>query len=204
MIDTLEKLVERTLLASRWLLTVFYLVLAASLAVYAVYFVVRFVKTALGVFQMGEDEIVLAMLGLIDASLVAGLILMVMISSYENFVSRFDDTNSELSWLGKIDSGSLKIKLASAIVAISSIHLLQLFLNLHEEHDEKVPLLAIALHFTFLFSALILAYVDKLMAHPPHGPAHAPATPAPPPHQIVPPPHRELPKEGPFEENEVS
>ena len=69
------------------------------------------------------------MLALIDAALVASLVVMVMISGYENFVSRFDNREGELEWLGKIDAGSLKVKVASTIVAISSIHLLQIFLN---------------------------------------------------------------------------
>ena len=80
---------------------------------------------------------ILAMLGLIDAALVASLLVMVMISSYENYVSRLENANAELSWLGKLDSGSLKIKVASSIVAISSIHLLQVFLNADQYTDTQ-------------------------------------------------------------------
>jgi uncharacterized protein (TIGR00645 family) len=106
---------------------------------------------------------ILAILGLIDAALVASLVLMVMVSSYENFVGRFDEASTtELSWLGKVDSGSLKIKVASSIVAISSIHLLQVFLNIEEYDNTKVMWLML-LHLTFVVSALLLGYLEHVM-----------------------------------------
>jgi uncharacterized protein (TIGR00645 family) len=101
------------------------------------------------------------MLGLIDAALVASLLVMVMISSYENYVSRLDTAAVELSWLGKLDAGSLKIKVASSIVAISSIHLLQIFLNINKYSDMHV-MWATILHLTFVVSALLLAIVDRV------------------------------------------
>src|SRR5690606_33579100 len=104
---------------------------------------------------LDEAQMILAMLGLIDAALVASLVLMVMISSYENFVSRFDEAKVELSWLGKLDAGSLKVKVASAIVAISSIHLLQVFLNITEFTDSQVMWLTI-MHMAFVASAVAL------------------------------------------------
>lgn len=159
---TLEKLVERTILASRWLLVLFYIVLAAALGVYAISFIVKFLHLVQEIFQLGEDEIILAMLSLIDASLVASLIVMVMISGYENFVSRFDDGSKELTWLGKLDSGSLKIKVASAIVAISSIHLLQIFLNASKYTNDKI-MWSLLLHLTFIASAVFLGVLDRLM-----------------------------------------
>jgi uncharacterized protein (TIGR00645 family) len=84
-----------------------------------------------------------------------------MISSYENYVSRFENAGTELSWLGKLDSGSLKIKVASSIVAISSIHLLQVFLNANTYQNDKIVLYML-LHLTFVVSALLLAYVDRI------------------------------------------
>jgi uncharacterized protein (TIGR00645 family) len=87
---------------------------------------------------------------------------MVIISGYENFVSRFDNADGELAWLGKIDAGSLKIKVASTIVAISSIHLLQVFLNAGTYDSEKIMWLTIV-HMAFVFSALLLAYIDRVM-----------------------------------------
>jgi uncharacterized protein (TIGR00645 family) len=104
---------------------------------------------------------ILAMLSLIDAALVASLLVMVMISSYENYVSRFDNAATELSWLGKLDAGSLKIKVASSIVAISSIHLLQIFLNLAKYTEDQIRWATI-MHLTFVVSALLLAVVDRI------------------------------------------
>ena len=108
---------------------------------------------------------ILAMLGLIDAALVASLIVMVMLSSYENFVGRFDETDRRSSpGSGKLDSGSLKIKVAASIVAISSIHLLQVFLNVQQYDNTKVMWLVL-LHLTFVVSALLLGYLEKIMAN---------------------------------------
>ncbi|MCM2398837.1 TIGR00645 family protein [Rhizobium sp. S95] len=160
---SLELLVEKIILSSRWILVVFYLGLVAALAVYAVSFGYKFLKVAGNVFEYGEAEMILAMLGLIDAALVASLIVMVMISGYENFVSRFDETDAEVSFLGKLDAGSLKIKVASSIVAISSIHLLQVFLNANQFTDGKIMWLTL-MHLAFVVSAVMLGFLEKLMS----------------------------------------
>jgi len=153
------------ILSSRWLLVVFYIGLVLALAVYAVAFAFKFLKVAGSVFELGEAEMILAMLGLIDAALVASLIVMVMISGYENFVSRFDEAEKEgeVSFLGKLDSGSLKIKVASSIVAISSIHLLQVFLNVDQYTDGKIMWLTL-MHLAFVVSAVMLGFLEKLMS----------------------------------------
>jgi uncharacterized protein (TIGR00645 family) len=110
-----------------------------------------------------ETEAILKILSLIDASLVASLVVMVIISGYENFVSKFDNAEGgELAFLGKIDASSLKIKVASTIVAISSIHLLQVFLNADKSTDSKIMWLTIV-HLAFVISALLLAYIDRVM-----------------------------------------
>jgi uncharacterized protein (TIGR00645 family) len=160
-LKSIENAIEQAIMAARWLLVVFYLGLGAALVVYAASFVYKFVKVAGSVFELEEGEMILAMLGLIDAALVASLLVMVMISSYENYVSRLENANAELSWLGKLDSGSLKIKVASSIVAISSIHLLQVFLNANQYTDTKIVMFML-LHLTFVVSALLLAFVDRI------------------------------------------
>lgn len=157
----IERIIERTILASRWILVVFYIGLAASLAVYAIAFAKKLGKIALGALAFDDADMILAMLALIDAALVASLVVMVMISGYENFVSRFDDQQTELSWLGKLDASSLKIKVASSIVAISSIHLLQVFLNAQHYDNAKIMWLTI-MHMAFVFSALFLGMLDRL------------------------------------------
>ncbi|WP_320198446.1 TIGR00645 family protein [Agrobacterium sp. rho-13.3] len=162
---SLELLVERIILSSRWILVVFYLGLVAALAVYALSFGFKFLKIAKNVFVYTDAEMILAMLALIDAALVASLIVMVMISGYENFVSRFDEADNSVSFLGKLDAGSLKIKVASSIVAISSIHLLQIFLNANQYTDNKLMWLTL-IHLAFVVSAVMLGFLEKLMAKP--------------------------------------
>jgi uncharacterized protein (TIGR00645 family) len=159
----IEHLIEGIILASRWLLVAFYLGLAAALAIYAVAFSSKLSEFITRVFILEDTDTILKMLGLIDAALVASLVVMVIISGYENFVSRFDNAEGELSWLGKIDAGSLKIKMASTIVAISSIHLLQVFLNASQYSETQLLWLTI-MHMAFVLSALFLAIIDRVMS----------------------------------------
>ena len=85
-----------------------------------------------------------------------------LIASYENFVSRFDEGQSDISWLGKLNAGSMKIKVASSIVAISSIHLLQVFLNAQQYDNDKMMWLTI-IHIVFVVSALLLGFLEQIM-----------------------------------------
>lgn len=156
----LETFVESLILASRWLLVVFYLGLGIALALYAVTFGLKLWDFGTHLNGMDETEVILKILGLIDAALIASLVVMVIISGYENFVSRFDN-EGDVHWLGQIDAGSLKIKVASTIVAISSIHLLQIFLNVPRYTNEQIFWYTV-LHVTFILSALFLAIIDKM------------------------------------------
>jgi uncharacterized protein (TIGR00645 family) len=159
-----ERWIERVVLSARWILVVFYLGLAAALVIYAVSFLKKLWRIALNTLDYNDAEMLLAMLALIDGALVASLIVMVMISGYENFVSSFDENNGQerLSWIGKLDAGSLKIKVASAIVAISSIHLLQAFMNIGNFTSEQLLWLTI-IHMVFVASALLLGVLDRMM-----------------------------------------
>jgi uncharacterized protein (TIGR00645 family) len=158
----LELAIESIILASRWLLVVFYLGLALALAVYAVAFGKKLFEFISVVMTINDTETILKILGLIDAALVASLVVMVIISGYENFVSRFDNQeDAGVHWLGTIDVGSLKVKVASTIVAISSIHLLQIFLNSSSYTDAQLMWTTI-MHLAFVLSALLLAYIDRL------------------------------------------
>jgi uncharacterized protein (TIGR00645 family) len=160
---SLEHFIESIILASRWLLVVFYLGLTLALGLYAVSFGGKLFEFVSKLLELQETDTILKMLSLIDAALVASLVVMVIISGYENFVSRFDNAKGEVDWLGKIDAGSLKIKVASTIVAISSIHLLQVFLNSSQYTESKIMWLTI-MHMAFVASAFFLAYIDKVMA----------------------------------------
>lgn len=159
----LELAIESVILASRWLLVAFYLGLGVALATYALSFGKKLYEFVITAFALGDTDTILKMLGLIDAALVASLVVMVIISGYENFVSRFDEQDGEVHWLGTIDVGSLKIKVASTIVAISSIHLLQVFLN-HVSYTTDQLMWLTIMHLAFVLSALMLAYIDRVMA----------------------------------------
>jgi uncharacterized protein (TIGR00645 family) len=166
--SVLEANIERVMLASRWILIVFYFGLAFALGVYAVAFVYKTAKVTIAIFTLSESEVILAMLGLIDACLVASLMVMVMLTGYENYVSRINRGDAdELAWLGKIDTGSLKVKIGSAIVAISSIHLLQVFLNVTQYDNQKIMWTTL-IHLAFVLSAFSLALVDRMtISHKP-------------------------------------
>jgi uncharacterized protein (TIGR00645 family) len=161
----IELMIENIILASRWILVVFFLGLTLALGLYAIVFMRKLWDFLDKLMTIEDTEAILKVLALIDSALVASLVVMVIISGYENFVSRFDNVeekSGELAWLGKIDASSLKIKVASTIVAISSIHLLQVFLNAEKFTDGKLMWLTI-IHMAFVFSALLLAYIDKVM-----------------------------------------
>ena len=159
----LERWIERTLFASRWLLVPLYLGLALVLLLFTVKFFEELVALVPHILEHGEDSLVLATLALVDLTLVANLVIMVMISGYENFVSSMDAAKAEdkLSWVGKLDSGSLKIKVAASIVAISSIHLLKAFMNVETLDNAKLGWL-VGIHLTFVASALMMAWLDKI------------------------------------------
>lgn len=158
----IEKLIERLMYASRWLLAPIYLGLSLTLIALAIKFFQEVFHLLPMVISMGEAEIILVVLSLIDIALVSGLIVMVMFSSYENFVSRLDlnDSAEKLSWLGTLDTNSLKNKVAASIVAISSIHLLKIFMNAENISDEKLYWYVV-IHITFVISAVAMGLLDK-------------------------------------------
>jgi uncharacterized protein (TIGR00645 family) len=162
----IESIAEKFLYASRWLLAPIYLGLSFALLLLGLKFFQEVVHALPLVFSTKEADLVLLILSLIDLSLVGGLIVMVMLSGYENFVSSIDikDGGEKLSWLGKMDAGSLKQKVAASIVAISSIHLLQKFMNAQSIDNDKLMWFVI-IHLTFVVSAIGMAYVDRLNKH---------------------------------------
>ncbi len=160
----LETFVEKLLFASRWLLVPMYLGLALVLIVLAASFGLEGFHLLLNLLTTGEGDVILAALGLVDIVLVGNLIVMVILSGYENFVSTIDAArtgNETLSWMGKVDAGTLKIKVAASIVAISSIHLLKAFMNIRDYSNDKLIAL-VGIHLTFVVSALMLAWIDKI------------------------------------------
>lgn len=162
----MERLIERALYNSRWLLVPMYLGLAALLLLLTISFVVDLVGMFPKVVALSEKDIILSALALIDLVLVASLVVMVIISGYENFVSRIDlaENDEKLSWVGKLDSGTLKLKVASSIVAISSVHLLKAFMNAAEISNDKL-LWLVVIHLTFVASALLMAVIERFLTY---------------------------------------
>jgi uncharacterized protein (TIGR00645 family) len=159
----LERFLEKSLFASRWLLAPLYLGLSLTLLALGIKFFQEIHHVFTHLVELSESGLVLTILSLVDMTLVASLIIMVMLSGYENFVSKLDvDTGHDrLSWLGKLDSGTLKLKVAASIVAISSIHLLGVFMKTEQIPDEKIMWYVI-LHMTFVVSAVLLALLDRM------------------------------------------
>lgn len=162
----LEKMFERIMYASRWIMAPIYLGMSLLLILLGIKFFQEVLHVMPVILETGEVDLVLVVLSLIDITLVGGLIVMVMFSGYENFVSKLDvDGDSEkLGWLGKLDAGSLKNKVAASIVAISSIHLLKVFMNVTQLDNEKIMWYVI-IHMTFVASAFAMGYLDKLTRH---------------------------------------
>jgi len=152
--------------ASRLLLAPVYMGLSLALLALFIKFFQELYHFIPFILELDESQLVLKLLSLVDLTLVGSLIVIVMFSGYENFVSRLDigETTEKLEWLGTHDYGALKMKVASSIVAISSIHLLKIFMNIDTTDNTKVMWYALV-HLTFVISALLMAYFDKLTKH---------------------------------------
>lgn len=160
---SLESVFERTLFATRWLLAPIYFGLSVAVLALGIKFFQELWHVMSHITDTTEADLVLTVLSLIDLTLVGSLIVMVMFSGYENFVSRIElaaDTQ-KLEWLGKLDSSTLKLKVAASIVAISSIHLLRVFMELRGVPNDKLMWYVIV-HMAFVFSALLLAVLDRI------------------------------------------
>ena len=160
---------------SRWLQAPLYLGLIVAQGIYVWQFWRELVHL---ISMMGldkpitETEIMLIVLGLIDVVMISNLLIMVIVGGWETFVSRMDLDNhpDQPEWLSHVNAGVLKVKLAMAIIGISSIHLLKTFINA-QQYDEKTLIAQASIHVIFLLSALAIAYCDKLIngSHPGHG-----------------------------------
>ncbi len=162
----MERLIERFIYANRWLLAPIYLGIGLALIALAVKFFQELGHLLLHVLETAKSDLILALLSLVDLVLVGSLLSMVMISGYENFISRLElhEETEKLSWLGKLDYGFLKAKVSTSIVAISSIHLLEVFLNIEQVPKDKI-LWYLLLQLTFVISALIMVLIDRMAKH---------------------------------------
>jgi uncharacterized protein (TIGR00645 family) len=157
----LEQIIERALFASRWILAPIFLGLSLALLALGIKFFQEAYHLIMDVLVKDESELVLVVLALIDIALVGSLIVMVMFSGYENFVSTIDTKGTDTLGFGKLDAGTLKLKVAASIVAISSIHLLRVFMKAENTDNEKI-MWYIILHMTFVLSAVLLGVLDKM------------------------------------------
>jgi uncharacterized protein (TIGR00645 family) len=166
-LQRIERLIETILYNSRWILAPFYLGLVVSLLVLLVYFVAKLALFLPKVGGAEESEVILGILGLIDLVFVGNLVLIVIFSGYENFVSRIEIADHDRpEWMAKVDFGGLKQKLMTSIVAISAIQVLRAFMNVEHYTDGKLSWL-VGIHVLFLFSLLIVAFSDKISAKAP-------------------------------------
>lgn len=153
------------LFGSRWLQLPLYLGLIIAQCVYVFHFMVELAHLVEKVPHLGESDIMLIVLGLIDVVMISNLLIMVIVGGYETFVSRLDLAGhpDEPDWLSHVNANLLKIKLATAIIGISSIHLLKTFINA-PNLDEKTMLWQTLIHMAFVASAVAMAYIDRLMS----------------------------------------
>lgn len=178
--STAESLLEKTIFASRWLQAPLYLGLIAALGVYVYQFFVELwhiIAVVLHITHGAPDpmagvdsatKIMLGVLGLIDVVMIANLLIMVIIGGYETFVSRLhlDDHADQPEWLSHVNAGMLKVKLATALVSISSIHLLKTFIEVRTPTiviNNSAVMWQVIIHGIFLFSAILLAWTDRVM-----------------------------------------
>ena len=159
----MERFLENAMYASRWLLAPVYFGLSLGLIALTIKFFQEIFHILPHIFSVSESDMILTLLSLVDTTLVGGLLVMVMFSGYENFVSQLDinEGKEKLSWLGKMDATSLKNKVAASIVAISSIHLLRVFMDAKNVPDNKLMWYVI-IHLTFVLSAFVMGYLDRL------------------------------------------
>jgi len=168
---TIETRFERSLFASRWLMAPMYMGLAIALAMLTVIFLKELLYYLPQTLELTAEKMILVALTLIDLTLAANLLLIVMFSGYESFVSKFDfDAGSDKpDWMGKVDFGGLKLKLVASIVAISGIHLLKRFMEISDldtatTFGETEMFWLVVIHLTFVISGVLLALMDWLQA----------------------------------------
>jgi uncharacterized protein (TIGR00645 family) len=186
--EQLESSIEKLIFASRWLLAPMFVGLALSLGLLVIKFVEALWHNTKHIWHATEAEMILGTLSLVDIVLTGSLLVIVIFSGYENFVSKIDHTGHEdwPSWMGTIDFTALKLKLLSSIVAISAIQLLKQFMALKTTSDREL-MWSVGIHLVFVVSSVLLALSDRIAVHgnshaaEPHDPAAAtpPATTAP-------------------------
>ena len=155
---------ERLIFSSRWLQAPLYLGLIVAQGIYVVQFMKELSHLVADIGHLDEARTMLIVLGLIDVVMIANLLIMVIIGGYETFVSKLDIEGhpDQPEWLSHVNAGVLKVKLATALIGISSIHLLKSFINA-AQLDDRVLSWQVGIHVVFVFSAFMMAITDKVM-----------------------------------------
>jgi uncharacterized protein (TIGR00645 family) len=158
-----ERVVERVIFASRWLLAPIYIGLIGGLIVLLIKFGQLTIKLVGHMLTADGDSTIVQVLGLIDIALMGSLVLMVMFAGYENFVSKLDlaDHKDKPEWMGHVDFGDLKLKLMASIVAISAIHVLEDFMDVEHMADRTLAW-SVGIHMAFVVSGVLLAIMDRM------------------------------------------
>jgi uncharacterized protein (TIGR00645 family) len=161
----IEKAIEHTIFASRWLMAPVYLGLIVALAILIITFFKELAQALPNVLTMGEVDVILLVLTLVDLSLAGNLVLIILFSGYENFVSKIGaaEHRDRPAWMGTLDFSGLKIKLIASIVAISGIHLLKVFMDMDKYTTEQLMWFTI-IHVTFVLSGVAFAAMDWIEA----------------------------------------
>ena len=159
-----KSIFEKALFACRWLLAPFFVALIVALAALIVRVGVRAYEMASQILTLSEEDVIVGMLGVVDLTLGASLVVLVVFSTYSNFVSRVEPNKSWPSWLIGIDYGELKLKLIASIVAIASIKLLEAFMNLDHETDRALYW-QVGIFGAFVGAALLLGVAERLGGH---------------------------------------
>lgn len=162
--NPVEAFFESIVFASRWIQAPLYAGLIVAELLYAYKFLIELWEMVVHINKMEETVFMLGVLGLIDVTMVANLLTMVVIGGYATFVSKLDLEHhpDRPDWLTHVDPGTIKIKLAASLIGISSIHLLKGFVDVANEDPEHLKW-KIFIHMTFLASAILLAWTDKIM-----------------------------------------
>ena len=167
--NPVEQAFERTLFASRWLMAPMYLGLVVALGLLTVVFLREIAYYAPQVLDMSADKAILAALTLIDLTLAANLLVIVLFSGYESFVSKLDiaEGAERPAWMGTVDFGGMKLKLIASIVAISGIHLLKRFMEIGKgggDLAETELRWLVIIHLVFVVSGVLMAAMDWIVA----------------------------------------
>lgn len=163
----IEHVLELTIFNSRWLLAPFFLGLVIGIILLLVKFCQELLHLSTHVITASESDVIIGILALVDMALVGSLLLMIIFSGYEIFVSKIDvaDHEDRPSWMGKVDFGGLKLKVIGAIVAISAIDLLKTFMTIPDSptaENESMFLWKVVLHMAFVLSGLFFAIMDRI------------------------------------------